>query len=96
MDTRAGNWATLATLEKYIGYQCFLWKDFHLRGENDGRKFHILRYGKVILGYTGFNLKFRVTKTIYNCQDVRNLNVHQQMTGIRRWGIHIQWHITQP
>ena len=77
MDPRAGNWATLATLERYIDYQRFLWKDFHLRGENDGRKFHILRYGEVILGYTGFNLKFRVTKTIYDCQDVeRNLNVH--------------------
>lgn len=61
---RAGNWVTLATMKKYVVYQCFLWKDLPLliKGENDEGKFHILRYGKVILVYTWFKLKFRLTE----------------------------------
>ena len=37
-------------MEKYIDYQCFLWKDFQLKEENDeGNR-------EVILAYTLFNL----------------------------------------
>ena len=57
---RAGNWATLAMLEKYIDYQCFLWKDLQLKGEMMKENFHILRYGEVILSYIWFNLNFRL------------------------------------
>ena len=55
---RTGKWTTLAMLEKYIDYQCFLWKEFQLKGENYGRNFHILRYGKVVLAYTWLKLNF--------------------------------------
>ena len=60
---RAGQRATLAMLEKYIDYQCSLWKELQLKGENNGRDFHILRHGEVILAYTSFNTNFRLTKT---------------------------------
>lgn len=61
---RAGNWVTLAMMKKYVIYQCFLWKDLPLliKGGNDKGTLHVLRYGKVILVYIWFNLKFRLTK----------------------------------
>ena len=31
----------------------------------DGRNFHILRYGEVILAYPSFNLNFMFTRTAY-------------------------------
>ena len=68
---RVGNWVNLEMLEKYIDYQYFLWKDLQLKGENDGRNFHALSYGEVILAYAWFNLNFRLNKT-----DCSLLNIH--------------------
>ena len=49
-----GSSTTLTTMEKYIDYQYYLRSDLHLKGENDGGNFHILRYGEVFLAYTLF------------------------------------------
>ena len=54
---------TLVTRNKYIDYQCFLWKILQSTGQNDGENVHILKYGKNFLAYTEFNLNLRLNKT---------------------------------
>ena len=41
----------------------FIWKELQLKEANDGRNFHILRYGEIMLAYTWFILNFRLTST---------------------------------
>ena len=52
-----------ANVREIINDQCFLWKELQLKGANDGRNFHMLRYGEIMLAYRWFILNFRLTST---------------------------------
>ena len=79
---RAGNWNTLAMLEKYIDYQCFLWKELQL---NWGKwwNFCILRYWEIILTYRWFNLNFRLTKTDFS--GLLNMHCTSALTIMKKY-----------